>query len=69
MQTMGAALLAVEPCGLAHALATAQDGRSACRLLYLAAVQPSFHVGHDYLIRRLCHARLLPAHSTAELPK
>jgi hypothetical protein len=38
----------------AHLSATAQDGRSACRLLYLAAVQCSFQVGHDHLIVEIC---------------
>ena len=57
MQTTGAALLAFEPRSLAHVPTTGQDSRSACGLLYLAAVQHSFDVGHDHLIRRLCHAR------------
>ena len=39
MQTTGATLLAVEPRSLVHVSATARDGRSACRLLCLAAVQ------------------------------
>jgi hypothetical protein len=34
MQATGAALLAVEPRSLAHVPTTAQDGRSACGLLY-----------------------------------
>jgi hypothetical protein len=38
MQTTGAALLAVKRCSLARVLMPALDGRSARRLLYLAAV-------------------------------
>ena len=62
MQTTGATLLAVEPRSLAHAPTTAQDGRSACGLLYLAAVQCSFHAGHNHLIRRDLPPHPLPAH-------
>ena len=69
MQTTGTALLADKPCSPARVRLVVQGGRSACRLLYSAAVQRSSHLGRDHLIRRLCHADPLPAHSAADLPK
>jgi hypothetical protein len=62
---MGAALLAVERCSLVRVWMAAQDSRSAHALLYFAAVQDDRH----HLIRRLCHAHSLPAHSTTDLPE
>ena len=65
MQISGAALLAVELCSPVRVSMAAQDSRSAHWLLYLAAVRDDRH----HLIRRLCCAHTLPAHSTADLPK
>lgn len=49
MQTIGAVLFVVESRSLADVPMTARDGRSACGLLYLAAVRRSIYVGHDHL--------------------
>lgn len=65
MQTSGTALLAVERCSLVRVWMAAQDSRSAHGLLYFAAVRDDRH----HLIRRLCHAYPLPAHSGAGLPE
>jgi len=65
MQTSGTALLAVERCSLVRVWMAAQDSRSAHGLLYFAAVRDDRH----HLIRRLCNAHPLPAHSAADLPK
>jgi hypothetical protein len=69
MQTSGTSLVAAERCSLLRMWMLAEGGRSACRLLYSAAVQRSSHLGRDHLIRRQCHAHPLPAHFTADLPR
>jgi len=64
-QAAGAALLAVRRYSPARVLMPAKDGHSAHGLLYIAAVLGDSH----HLIRRLCHAHLLPAHFIADRPR
>jgi hypothetical protein len=57
MQTTGEVLLAVRWCSWARVRMTAQDGRSARGLLYLAAVRDDRHrsVGVGKSSRTVCH--------------